>query len=107
MLGSMIFTGMKLSEFDFTPTARLVQTILALASSSLLFTVLSRSEWTTFWAFGLFEVCVGLYFPSMAALKGRIVDDAVRAKVYGVLRLPLNVFVVIALSLTREGKCGK
>lgn len=40
----------------------------------------------------------------MAYQKGRIVDDGVRAKVYGILRIPLNCFVVIALSLTQEGE---
>jgi len=39
----------------------------------------------------------------MGYQKGRIVDDGVRAKVYGLLRIPLNVFVVGALSVTIEG----
>ena len=45
-----------------------------------------------------------MYFPSVGYLKGRIVDDGVRATVYGVLRIPLNVFVVVALALTKEGE---
>jgi len=39
----------------------------------------------------------------MGAQKGRIVDDGVRANIYGVLRIPLNVFVVVALTTTVEG----
>ena len=40
----------------------------------------------------------------MGNLKEKIVDDGVRAKVYGVLRVPLNVFVVVGLGLTRDGE---
>lgn len=47
---------------------------------------------------------MGLYYPSMGYLKGQIVHDGVRGKVYGLLRLPLNVFVVVTLGLTKEGK---
>ncbi len=39
----------------------------------------------------------------MGNLKEKIVDDGVRAKVYGALRVPLNVFVVVGLGLTRDG----
>lgn len=39
----------------------------------------------------------------MGAQKGRIVADGVRANIYGVLRIPLNVFVVVALTTTVEG----
>lgn len=39
----------------------------------------------------------------MGAQKGRIVDDGVRANIYGLLRIPLNVFVVMALTTTVEG----
>lgn len=52
----------------------------------------------------MFEALVGAYFPSMAFLKGRVVDDGIRGKVYGILRLPLSIFVVVAHSLAEEGK---
>lgn len=42
----------------------------------------------------------------MASLKGKLVDDGLRASVYGMLRIPLNVFVVLALSTTKEGASG-
>jgi hypothetical protein len=38
----------------------------------------------------------------MGAQKGRIVDG-VRANIYGVLRIPLNIFVVAALTTTTKG----
>lgn len=57
-----------------------------------------------FWLFCLYEACVGVYYPSIAHQKGNIIDDGVRANIYGMLRIPLNIFVVVALSLTKEGK---
>lgn len=101
MLGSMIFSTVELrSERD---VGRMLLSILALAAVSLLLPVLVRAEMITFWSFALFEMCVGLYFPTMGRLKSELVDDATRGKVYALMRLPLNVFVVLALGMTQEG----
>ena len=51
----------------------------------------------------LLGASIGAYYPGMAYLKGQIVEDGVRGKVYHMLRLPLNVFVVVAHSLAEEG----
>ncbi|KAL2119628.1 hypothetical protein VTJ04DRAFT_6589 [Mycothermus thermophilus] len=51
-----------------------------------------------FYLFCLFEAAVGLYWPCAGALKGMLVDEAVRAHVYGALRVPVNVFVVASLA---------
>lgn len=101
MLGSMIFSGIDLKSVK--DTGRLLLGILTLAANCLLVPVLASSEMATFWGFTIFEVCVGMYFPAMGRLKSELVDDAVRARVYGVMRLPLNLFVVLALGLTQEG----
>jgi hypothetical protein len=45
-----------------------------------------------------------MYFPSIGYLKGKHIEDGIRARVYGVLRIPLNVFVVAALALVQEGE---
>lgn len=39
----------------------------------------------------------------MAYQKGKMIDDSVRANVYGLMRIPLNVFVVLVLSTTKDG----
>ncbi|SMQ50736.1 unnamed protein product [Zymoseptoria tritici ST99CH_3D7] len=101
MLGSMLFSVIDLrSERE---TGRLLLSILAMAAISLMVPVLMRTEGLTFWSFAIFEACVGMYFPTMGRLKSEIVDDAVRGKVYALMRLPLNIFVVLALGLTQEG----
>jgi MFS transporter, MFS domain-containing protein family, molybdate-anion transporter len=98
-LGSLLFTHLTTTMSH----ARLLTSVLAIASSSFLVSIIHKAESTTFWSFLLFEMCVGLYFPCAGYLKGRIVEDGVRARVYGVLRIPLNVFVVLALATMKEG----
>lgn len=102
MLGSLLF-NLVVSTYQLITHTRLLTLIFATASMSLLAPIILRSEITTFWSFCVFEACVGMYWPSVGYLKGRFVDDGNRARVYGCLRIPLNVFVVLALSLTREG----
>lgn len=102
MLGSMIFGSIDMRH-EKDP-ARLMLDIVALAANSLLIPALATNETAVFWCFALFELSVGLYFPSMSRLKSDIVADAVRGKVYGMMRLPLNVLVVCTLSMTREGE---
>ena len=111
MLGSLAFTHVSStsspSRFALIIGVLTPSTILTLAiagaSISLLLTVLLKDEAITFWAFCLFEACIGIYFPSMGAQRAAIVDDGVRAKIYGILRIPLNIFVVVALTTTVEG----
>lgn len=112
MLGSLVFTYISSSSTMSQPLsspkaffspAVLVSLANAGAAASLVVTVLFRSEVVTFWAFCLFETCTGIYFPSMGAQRAMVVDDGVRAKVYGMLRIPLNIFVVMALTTTVEG----
>ena len=55
------------------------------------------------WVFCMLGASIGAYYPSMAYLKGQIVKDGVRGKVYGMLRLPLNVFVAVAHNPAEEG----
>jgi hypothetical protein len=102
MLGSMIFSLIDLrTERD---ASRLLLSILAMAAIALMVPILLRAEGMTFWSFAVFEACVGIYFPTMGRLKSELVDDAVRGKVYALMRLPLNIFVVLALGLTQEGE---
>ncbi|KAI5866113.1 DUF791-domain-containing protein [Durotheca rogersii] len=61
-----------------------------------------KTEDATFWLFCLFEACVGMYWPCIGYLKGRLVQDNARAEVYGILRIPLNIFVVVSLFLAGD-----
>lgn len=81
----------------------LLLTILGTSALCFLMSARPRSEQSTFWVFCLFEAAVGMYWPCMGYLKGRLIDDGVRAQVYGMLRVPLNVFVVVSLLFTGDG----
>ncbi|PSR99097.1 hypothetical protein BD289DRAFT_458671 [Coniella lustricola] len=76
-----------------------------LGAADLVFYTLEQphSEQLTFWLFCLFEACVGMYWPCMGYLKGQLIDDGSRAQLYGILRVPLNVFVVVSLYFTGDG----
>lgn len=102
MMGSMIYNYIITHHTSVTPTKLLVVN-LSVAAASFFIPVLFRDERITFWCFCIFEVCCGVYFPLMAYQKGKIIDDSVRANVYGLMRVPLNCFVVLILSTTREG----
>lgn len=108
MLGSFVF-GFVTSKYDNDEmvmiASYLLQILLSLSASSLLTIVLTSLEQVRFWAFCVFELCVGMYFPCMGYLKSNLIEDGIRGKVYGLMRLPLNVFVVLTLSSTREGAC--
>lgn len=77
--------------------------ILAVADAVFYALEQPRGEQASFWLFCLFEACVGMYWPCMGYLKGQLVEDGVRAQLYGVLRVPLNVFVVVSLYFTGDG----
>ncbi|WYZ35551.1 hypothetical protein EsH8_X_000198 [Colletotrichum jinshuiense] len=106
LLASLLYP--RLSALVSTPSRLLLCVLLA---ANVVFLALGtggpRPEQVTFWLFCLFEACVGLYFPSMGYLKGKVVDDGVRAQVYGVLRIPLNVFVVVSLMFSSDDQAGR
>lgn len=104
MLGSMVVSTIDIKLKSLPPVVLLID-VIAVAASALLIPVLATSEISLFWSFAAFEACVGMYFPTIAKIKSKVVHDSVRAKVYAWMRLPLNVFVVVALGLKKEGTC--
>lgn len=102
MLGSLLF-NLLVSKHQLVSHSRLLTITFLAASSALLVPPFIQTTTPTFVSFCLFEICVGIYFPSIGYLKGKHIDDGIRARVYGMLRIPLNVFVVVALSLVKEG----
>lgn len=105
MLGSMLYNNItKMSTV--IPAKTVLMGTLAVASACFFVPGHFRDERVTMWSFCVFELCCGVYYPVMASIKGKLIDDSSRASVYTVLRIPLNAFVVLALSTTKEGKHG-
>lgn len=74
------------------------------AMLSLLLLTILGGEVALFCAFLLFEVANGLYVPSMAYLRGLVVSEKSRTGMYGLMKIPLFVFVILALGVTAEGR---
>ncbi|PGH14358.1 hypothetical protein AJ80_05948 [Polytolypa hystricis UAMH7299] len=116
MLGSQLFTHSLLPSSttpspatdNESPTlsraTHLLKLLLPLSSACLSLSLILRYELSTLWSFAIFELCVGMYYPSMGVLKSGIVSEKHRANVYALFRVPLNVFVALALGMTEEGE---
>ncbi|POR36909.1 Molybdate-anion transporter [Tolypocladium paradoxum] len=102
MVGAIVFSSRSGAPSKESAASGLLVAMLV-ASVSLSCAVLLDSEGALFLAFALFELCVGAYFPIMGFLKSELIEDGVRGSVYSLLRLPLNLLVVGAHSLAREG----
>ncbi|CAM1502282.1 Fc.00g042660.m01.CDS01 [Cosmosporella sp. VM-42] len=77
--------------------------VVLIVSLSLSAATVTENEHLLFWTLCLIEAAIGAYYPSMAYLKSERIEDGVRGAVYSIMRLPLNVFVVVAHSLDEEG----
>jgi len=102
MLGSQLYNYV-IASATSTPAKNILIGTLGAASLCFFLPAYVREESITLWCFCIFEVCCGVYFPAMASLRGRLIEDGSRASVYTILRVPLNAFVVLALSTTQEG----
>jgi hypothetical protein len=48
-------------------------------------------------AFCLFELCVGIFWPSMMSMRANYVPEELRATIINIFRIPLNAFVCVVL----------
>lgn len=48
-------------------------------------------------AFCVFEGCVGIFWPSMMAMRALYVPEEMRSTIINIFRIPLNLFVCIIL----------
>ncbi|CAO2656489.1 Nn.00g052920.m01.CDS01 [Neocucurbitaria sp. VM-36] len=106
MFGSLLYKRISTSASPL-PAQRILTGTLALASLCFFIPGHFRDERITLWCFCIFELCCGVYYPVMASLKGKLIEDGSRASIYGILRIPLNAFVVLALSTTKEGEAHR
>ena len=71
--------------------------LFAVAAGSMLVIAMATQTTVKFLAMNLFEFCVGIYWPVMGTLKGSIVPESMRAAIYGIFRVPLNLIVLSSL----------
>jgi len=53
------------------------------------------ATYMTFVSFCVYEACVGAYFALVGSIKAKQIPEHLRAAIYGIFRVPLNVLVVI------------
>jgi len=104
MLGSLLYTAIVSSsqqsvggDSSLMLHAKLSSMICAVSASALALTVASTDERTRFYAFCLFEACVGMYYPVQGTLRGTLISNEHRATLSSLFRVPLNIFVVVSL----------
>mmetsp|Transcript_17460 Transcript_17460/g.54937 ORF Transcript_17460/g.54937 Transcript_17460/m.54937 type:complete len:144 (+) Transcript_17460:1-432(+) len=96
MCGASIAT---LSDNCIAPGRRLVAVFAAACAALVISAAVCNLAMLRlcFAAFCIFELCVGVYFPSVGVLKSSIVPERVRGTIYNLYRVPLNGVVVAAL----------
>jgi hypothetical protein len=93
MAGSSIFS----IAMEKMKPEQLAVIVFGVAAFAFLMIVYSGGATMTFLAMNLFEMCVGMYFPSMGTMKGMIVPENKRAAIYNLFRIPLNFIVLFSL----------
>ena len=68
-----------------------------MAAAALAVPVVTSDTTLVFLSFLVFELTVGLYFPTMGTLKSGIVPEKMRSTIYNIYRIPLNVIVLTVL----------
>ncbi len=86
-----------------TASSNLLGAAVLLAGLSLALTVFVSSEIGILCSFLVFEVCNGIYVPCIAYQRGVVVNEANRAGLYGLMKVPLFAFVIAALLTSVEG----
>jgi len=79
------------------PPEIIAKYILGVAATSLFIPYISKSREVIALAFLIFELMCGLYFPCIGTLRGRYIPEASRSAIMNFFRVPLNLFVVLAL----------
>ena len=107
MLGSLFYTAIVSSssssqqssssnhvggDSSLTLHAKLSSMICAVSASALAVTVASTDERTRFYAFCLFEACVGMYYPVQGTLRGTLISNEHRATVSPIACFSLDFF---------------
>lgn len=111
IMGALLFnalSGSKILKIPDTNAAKspvcLLISAIVVAGASLTCLALLRGEIPQFAIFLVFELANGMYIPSMAYIRGLVVDEKSRTGLYGLMKTPLFIFVILALGITAEGK---
>jgi len=71
--------------------------LIVLAGASLSVPIFFKDMNIILASFLVFEICCGLYFPTLGTLRGKYIPEKTRAAVMNFFRVPLNLLVVVVL----------
>ncbi|KAH9924067.1 uncharacterized protein B0H18DRAFT_1085572 [Fomitopsis serialis] len=109
MIGSLFYTSLvtlfsrgdaehdDVGDAPLTLHAKLSSLVCAVSAVAFAVSVESKEEVVRFWAFCVFEACVGMYYPIQGMLRGALISNEHRATLSSLFRVPLNIFVVVSL----------
>ncbi|KAH6908372.1 hypothetical protein BKA70DRAFT_1372019 [Coprinopsis sp. MPI-PUGE-AT-0042] len=98
MLGSLLYTTItSCTSSSLLVHARLSSLVCGLGAFALASSLVYKDERQRFWAFCLFEACVGMYYPVQGMLRGTLISNEHRATLSSLFRIPLNIFVIVSL----------
>ena len=75
-----------------------MQYLLAVAGLSLLAVALSERQALRMFAFCVFEICCGVFWPTAGTLRAKYVPEDVRSTISNIFRVPLNLIVLFSLT---------
>ncbi|XP_067683042.1 molybdate-anion transporter-like isoform X2 [Haliotis asinina] len=94
MFGSSVFKVLS----KFTSIESFMRPVLFTAALTLLTPILfPGNQAVIFTGFLVFEMCVGIFWPSLGTMRGKYVPEETRATIMNVFRIPLNLLVVVIL----------
>ena len=99
MIGSQIFSELVKANMS---VSKCLASVFVVSSCALLVPAFVSSYFARMLSFFVFEICCGLFWPSIGTLRGRVVPDSVRTTIMNLFRVPLNFFVVVTLLYVRR-----
>ena len=87
------------SRWSFTPEA-FSGGVYYVAAFTMILPIYFKTLPYLMFAFLLFEVCVGAFFPAMAVLRSKVLPSAGLSTIMNIFRVPLNIIVVSGTKAT-------
>lgn len=101
MIGSSIF---KLIS-KYSSTESFMRIILGISALTFMMPIMfPLHQCMIFLSFLMFEICVGIFWPSLSTMRGKYVPENTRATIMNLFRVPLNLIVIIILLLNFPSK---
>lgn len=93
MIGSKLF-GLLVAT---RPVEHFTRWVFVLSSAALAVPIITQNHNINLAAFCLFEICCGIYFPSVGTMRSKYIPEEVRSTVMNIFRVGLNAIVVLTL----------